>query len=67
LAQGCDFQRAEYDKDLRTERSTLENDLGVAPQSTLEQQGAADSVFIKLKVTPMDEAWSILEGIWNSE
>jgi len=49
-------------KDLQLERSTLEDDLGMAPRSTLEQQCAADLEFIELEDAPLDKARNILEG-----
>jgi len=53
-------------KDLQMEMSTSENNLRVAPQSTLTQQSAADSEFVKLKDAPMDKARNIPEGIVES-
>jgi len=43
-------------------RSTSENNLGVAPQSTPEQEGAADSEFVELEDAPMDKTQNITEG-----
>ena len=44
------------------ERNTSENDLEVAPQSTLEQQSAANSKFVELEDAPVDKTWNIPEG-----
>ena len=44
-----------------TESSTWENDLGVASWSTLKQQDAADSEFVKLDDVSMKKIWSIPE------
>ena len=44
------------------ERSTSEDDLGVVPRSTPEQQGVADSEFIELEDAPADKARNILKG-----
>ena len=49
-------------KDLQTERSTSEDDRGVAPRSTPEQQGDADSEFTELEDALVDKAQNILEG-----
>jgi len=44
------------------ERSTSEDEPGVAPRSTPEQQGAADSEFVELEDALMDKARNIAEG-----
>jgi len=46
-------------KNLLTERSTSEKDPEVAPQSTPEQQDAADSEFIELDDVPVKKVRSI--------
>jgi len=56
------FNKQEMYKDLQTKRSTLENDLGVAPRSTPDQQGVADSEFIKLEDAPIEKTRNIPEG-----
>jgi len=56
------FSEKKVYKDLLTERSTPEKDLGVAPQSSLEQQsGAADSEFVELDDVPIEKIQSILK------
>ena len=49
-------------KDLHIEKSTSENDLGVAPRSTPEQQSVADSGFIEFEDALVDKARNIPEG-----
>ena len=54
-------QKKNY-KDLQIERSTSENDLGVAPRSTPEQQSVADSGIIEFEDALVDKARNIPEG-----
>jgi len=56
------FKEQKTYKDLQTERSTLENDLGVVSRSTPEQQGAADLEFVELENATMDKTRNIFEG-----
>ena len=44
----------------------MEDDTGVAPRNTPEQQGAADSEFVKLEDALMDKARNIPEGNMES-
>ena len=60
------FNEQKPNKDLQTERSTSENDLGVAPRSSSEQQSAADTEFIELEDSPVDKTRNIPEGNMES-
>ena len=56
------FNEKKTYKDLQMERNTTKDDPRVAPRSTPEQQGVADSEFIELEDTPADKARNILKG-----
>jgi len=61
------FNEQKMYKDLQTERSTLKNDLGVAPQSTPEQQSTGNLEFVELEDAPVDKARNILKGDVESQ
>ena len=60
------FNEQKMLKNLQTDRSALEDDPEMAPQSTPEQQGAADLEFVELEDAPVNKAQNILEGNMES-
>ena len=61
------FNEQKTYKDLQTKRSTSEDDPGVAPRSTPELQGTADSEFVELEDAPMDKVQNIPKGNVESQ
>ena len=60
------FNEQKTYKDLQMEWSTSENNLGVAPRSTPEQQSVVDSKFVELEDALVNKARNIPERMWNS-
>ena len=59
------FNEKKTYKDLLTERRTSEENLGVAPRSTPEQQNVTDSEFVELDDVPLEKARSIWKKMRN--
>ena len=55
------FNERKVYKDLLTERSTPEKDLGIEQSTTEQQSSATDSKFVEIDDIPIENSWSILE------